>query len=185
MSNGPVGGAMVDQTFLAWQLARSRLAGLTDEEFFWEPVDRCWSLRPKTEVDGVAPHDSPGEWWIDGDGIEAPEPPPFTTIAWLIGHMTLAVWNYNDTIAGGAPAPEPALPASASAAVDLWEEVIGRFQSMVGDYSDEDLVQQVNAWGGTAARTFLVSHVTCEVLHHAAEVGRLRDLFRYRANLRV
>ena len=26
---------------------RARLAGLTDEEYFWEPVADCWSVRPR------------------------------------------------------------------------------------------------------------------------------------------
>jgi hypothetical protein len=25
---------------------RPRLAGLTDEEYYWEPVPGCWSIRP-------------------------------------------------------------------------------------------------------------------------------------------
>ena len=28
-----------------WARLTSRLAGLTDEEYFWEPVPGCWSLR--------------------------------------------------------------------------------------------------------------------------------------------
>ena len=75
--------ALADQTAISWRLAKSRLADLTDDEFFWEPVGQCW----------------------------------------------------------------------------------------------------VPAWGGQVARRFLVSHVTAEVLHHSAEVGRLRDLYRNRQSL--
>ncbi len=28
---------------------RPRLAGLTDEEYFWEPVSGCWNIRPRGE----------------------------------------------------------------------------------------------------------------------------------------
>lgn len=28
---------------------RPRLTGMTDDEYFWEPVAGCWSLRPDTE----------------------------------------------------------------------------------------------------------------------------------------
>jgi hypothetical protein len=34
---------------LAWYwttLFRPRLAGLTDEEYLWEPVTGCWTIRP-------------------------------------------------------------------------------------------------------------------------------------------
>jgi len=33
----------------AYRTIRPRLDGLTDEEFFWEPVPGCWSVRPVTE----------------------------------------------------------------------------------------------------------------------------------------
>src|SRR6266536_4693433 len=52
-----------------------RLEGLTDEEYFWEPVPGCWSIR---EVDGT--------WRIDW-AWPAPEPAPVTTIAWRLAHV--------------------------------------------------------------------------------------------------
>jgi hypothetical protein len=27
-----------------------RLAGLSDEEYFWEPADGCWSIRPRSQA---------------------------------------------------------------------------------------------------------------------------------------
>jgi hypothetical protein len=170
---------LVDQTGIAWRLARTRLAGLTDDEFFWEPVAGCWSLRRRSEMAAVPGDAAPGEWWIDG-GDPAPDPPPFTTVAWLVAHMTLGTWNWNDIILGRPVAPEPSLPGHADGAVALWTDVVGRFERMVAGFSDDDLAGEVDAWGGRVARAFLVSHVVAEVLHHSAEVGRLRDLFRHR-----
>src|SRR5688500_4963295 len=64
----------------AWDLLRPRLDGLTDEEYLWEPVPGCWSVRRQddgtVQVDWAAP---------------APDPPPFTTIAWRICHLGLDV----------------------------------------------------------------------------------------------
>jgi hypothetical protein len=183
VSDGELRKVLVDQTSIAWLLARARLAGLTDDEFFWEPVDGCWSLRRKAELRTPLPDDAaPGDWWIE-DIRPAPEPPPFTTIAWLVSHLILVTWNWNAIIAGRAVASEPALPATATDAVALWNEVISIFEQMVGEFSDDDLLAEVDAWGGRVARTFLVSHVITEVLHHAAEVGRLRDLYRNRDSL--
>ena len=54
----------------AWKTVRDRLEGLTDEEFFWEPVPGCWTVHP----------DESGRWVVDY-ADPAPEPPPFTTIA--------------------------------------------------------------------------------------------------------
>jgi hypothetical protein len=122
----------------------------------------------KTELRTPLPDDAaPGDWWIEG--IQpAPELPPFTTIAWLVSHMILGTWNWNDIIAGGSVAPEPALPSTADGAVALWNQVVSRFEQLVSDYSDDDLAE-VDAWGGHGSR--LVSHVIAEVLHRA-EVGR-------------
>lgn len=42
--------ALADQTGIAWRLARARVTDLTDDEFFWEPVVPCWSLRRKSDM---------------------------------------------------------------------------------------------------------------------------------------
>jgi hypothetical protein len=160
-----------------------RGSSLTDDEFFWEPVDGCWSLRRKAELRTPLPADAaPGDWWIDGVR-PAPEPPPFTTIAWLVSHMILGTWNWIDTIAARAVAPEPALPATAAEAVALWNQVTHTFEQIVSGFSDEDLCAAVAVGNHDVTRTLLVSHVITEVLHHAAEVGRLRDLYRNRDSL--
>ncbi len=62
-----------------WDRLSSRLAGLSDDEYLWEPVADCWSLRRG--------HD--GRWRLDGGGGGGPAPQPVsvTTIAWRIGHL--------------------------------------------------------------------------------------------------
>ena len=59
---------------------RPRLAGLTDDEYFWEPVPECWTVR----------RDADGAWTVDWHWPE-PQPPPFTTIAWRIVHIGRAI----------------------------------------------------------------------------------------------
>jgi hypothetical protein len=40
------GRLLVGQLEFSWDVhLRPRLEGLTDEEYFWEPVEGCWSLR--------------------------------------------------------------------------------------------------------------------------------------------
>ena len=52
-----------------YQRTRNRLAGLTDDEYFWEPVPGCWTIRRADSGDYRADHaDQPGT-------------PPVTTIA--------------------------------------------------------------------------------------------------------
>jgi hypothetical protein len=42
---------LVDQLDWHWQfIARPRLNSLTDDEYFWEPVADCWSIRPRDAV---------------------------------------------------------------------------------------------------------------------------------------
>jgi hypothetical protein len=180
MTEGSLHRALVDLTGIGWRLARSRLDELTNEEFFWEPVQGCWSLRPKTELDPPPSDSVLGDWWVDGDEQPPPDPPPFTTVAWLVAHMILGTWNWNDIIAGREVAPEPALASTASAAVEQWNDVITHFEEMVAGFSDAELTSKVSAWGGQVTRSFLVAHVVTEVLHHSAEVGRIRDLYRNR-----
>jgi hypothetical protein len=60
-----------DQMEFAWEhLFLPRMAGLTDEEYLWQPVPGCWSV----VLDG----DGRWMWQIE---YPDPTPAPFTTIA--------------------------------------------------------------------------------------------------------
>jgi hypothetical protein len=72
-------GPLITTFDYAWARLTGRLSGLTDEEYFWEPVAGCWSLRQGQD----------GRWHLDGGGGggPAPDPAPVTTIAWRLGHL--------------------------------------------------------------------------------------------------
>jgi hypothetical protein len=75
------GKLIVGQLEFYWDVhLRPRLEGLTDEEYLWEPVKDCWSVRPGPDgrlvLESVWP---------------APEPPPVTTIAWRMVHLVAIV----------------------------------------------------------------------------------------------
>ncbi|GAB3741301.1 hypothetical protein [Nocardiopsis nanhaiensis] len=53
-----------------------RLEGFTDDEYFWEPVVGCWSIRRQPG----------GTYMIDWEW-PTPEPAPVTTIAWRLAHI--------------------------------------------------------------------------------------------------
>ena len=57
----------------------ARLAGLSDDEYRWEPVAECWNVRPDPA--------SPSGWTVDYPDVEV-DPPPFTTIAWRMLHVS-------------------------------------------------------------------------------------------------
>ena len=62
---------------------------LTDAEYLWEPAPGAWSVR--RQLDGPGPGATvlvgAGEWGRDG-GRPHPYPPPVTTIAWRMHHLT-------------------------------------------------------------------------------------------------
>ena len=72
-----------DQLDFAWEHQfLPRMAGLTDEEYRWEPVEGCWSVRQGGD----------GAWTVDWARSEPP-PPPFTTIAWRLIHIAIPIFG--------------------------------------------------------------------------------------------
>lgn len=79
-------GSIVRTFDLVWDRLLTRISGLGREEYFWEPVPGCWSLRP----------DDKGRWILDGDGGggPTPDPIPVTTIVWRLGHIAGTVGGF-------------------------------------------------------------------------------------------
>jgi hypothetical protein len=74
---------LLDQMDFAWDVQfLPRLEGLPDDEYLWEPVDGCWSVRP----DG-------GDGWTVDWARPEPSPPPFTTIAWRLLHIAIPIFG--------------------------------------------------------------------------------------------
>jgi hypothetical protein len=169
-------GASILTTFdYVWNRFTTRLAGMADDEYFWEPVPRSWSLRCGPDK----------RWRLDGEGGggPAPEPIPVTTIAWRIGHLGgLALGGFANRRFGDGTltpemidfAPEAAgVPAFLDSHYRAWRE--GLFALDQGGWES----QLGPSWGPYAeANTVdLALHVLDEVIHHAAEIGTLRDLW--------
>jgi hypothetical protein len=79
---------VVDQLEWHWQhQLRPRLDGLTDDEYFWQPVPGCWTIRRSGENSAPVSVDS-GQFTMDyGSQPTEPEPEPVTTIAWRLAHL--------------------------------------------------------------------------------------------------
>jgi hypothetical protein len=76
--------ALSEQFDLQWNLAHGpSLETLTDEEYLWEPVPGCWSIRPT----GPGGRGEFEQAWPD------PEPAPVTTIAWRLSHLAVGVFG--------------------------------------------------------------------------------------------
>lgn len=148
------------------------LSGLSDEAYLWEPVAGCWSVRPG--ADGVFRAEM-----VRPD----PDPAPFTTIAWRVWHIALdCLGGYSDRFFeghGGDDVREwPGTVAGASAEV---EKEWSRFREHVAALDDAGLARTLGPIAGPYADDSyhaLVLHALDEVIHHTAEIGVLRDLYR-------
>lgn len=169
------------------------LDGLTDAEHLWEPVAGCWSIRRRAEV--VNPGDGTwgdSEWALD-IAYPDPQPPPFTTIAWRMAHMTGSVLIAASALRGDRRDdghldetwPElQALPLTASQAVDRWNGALDELRRRLHDCSDSDLERvESHAWVSWAEPDPVWKQVEYfgyfEPVSHGAEVRLLRDLFRH------
>ena len=161
----------------AWQRLLDRLAGMTDEEYLWEPTAGCWTIRPGTQ--GV---------WIWDFAWPEPDPPPVTTIAWRLAHISVNDDRFRPWL-GLSPHPirqHRTLPTTAEAARMAAAAASAEQHDGLGEVTDSDLWEKIGPIGGPYAEESRVSwllHVLDEVIHHGAEVGLLRDLYRSRVVL--
>jgi DinB superfamily len=169
-----------------WHRFRSRLTGLEDAEYFWEPVADCWSVREAAD----------GRWVIDGAGGDVsagppPDPAPVTTIAWRIGHIGLTFIGFGDRLfdTGAIGLDDVTMPGSAAAAVSFLERSYHTYwRDKFAEITADRWWQPIGpAFGpyGTNSTADLALHVLDEFSHHAAEIGLLRDLYANRATLRA
>ncbi len=160
-----------------WNRFLGRLDGLGDEEYFWEPVPDCWSVRQGAD----------GRWRIDGDGgdcgpASAPVPPPFTTIAWRVGHIGLTLIGFGDRLYadGRVTLDDVEFASTAAGAISFLQECYEDWRRGTAGYDEERWWSPLGpAFGGYARQSTadLALHVLDEVVHHAAEIGVLRDLY--------
>ena len=183
----------------SFERTRRRLDGLTDGEYFWEPVPNCWTVRQQPHGNFAV------DWSFSPTGSG-----PFTTIAWRVlylincyGSNRTATWLALEPVDGpGAkldllvPATVPSdtgfsqddmpshlktIPGTAAEALDMLErahEVWRRYLTTVTEETlDEPLGPNAGQYAGNPRAGF-VFHMLDEFIHHGAEIGVLRDLYR-------
>lgn len=177
---------LVDQIDWHWQhQARPRLVGLTDDEYFWEPVAGAWNVRRKSESSGELQPGS-GEWTVDFVSPE-PVPAPVTTISWRLVHILVGVLGAR--LAGHFGA-EPCdyfgyeYPGTAAGALTRLDDLYARWVAGVRSWSAADLAVPVGEVEppqyADLPRATLVLHIHRELIHHLAEIALLRDLYAHR-----
>lgn len=161
---------------LTWhwtQQLRQRLDGLTDDEYFREPVPVCWNVRPRG-TDAMT---------IDF-AMPAPDPPPFTTIAWRLGHVIVGVLAMRSAAHfGRAPTDwgSFAYADTAAGALAQLDTEYATWLTGVESLGEAGLARPCGTAEGPYAElplAALVLHINREMIHHLAEVCLLRDLYR-------
>nr|WP_229836972.1 DinB family protein [Dactylosporangium sucinum] len=161
---------------------RPRLNGLTDEEYCWEPVAGCWSVRAATD----------GRFRIDGPAAQA-DPPPVTTIAWRMMHIAVGCFAIRSSAFFGDgsvpddadmfdPRHEPAdLPSTAAGGVAFLEDAYRQWHghiSTLGETAMRTPLGPKGAYFSAEPMAALIVHINRETMHHGGEIGVLRDLYR-------
>lgn len=162
---------------------RPGLEGLTDDEYLWEPVPGCWSVRPRAEV--TAPLSAGAGDLVVEFAVPEPVPAPVTTIAWRLVHLVVGVFGMRNADHFDGPRigyDRYEIPGTARGPLADLDGAHDRWVGGVRRLGDEGLDRRV----GEAERPFashpysaLVLHIHREVIHHGAEILLLRDLYRH------
>jgi DinB superfamily len=171
---------LADQLEWHWaNQARPRLDGLTDDEVRWEPVAGCWSVRPRAEA--ASPHAAGAGPVVVDFEWPPPEPPPVTTIAWRLAHLTMTFGRRAATHFGGPATDINTVdwPLDAAAMLALVDDAHDRWATGVAALGPDGMVRPCGPGEGPFAddpMAALVLHLNREAIHHLAEIALLRDL---------
>ena len=172
---------------------RIPVPALTDAEYLWEPVPGCWSIRRRSDGPGTGATmlAGAGEWGRDRAENPQPYPPPLTTIAWRLGHLSEMMALRADHMNGSH-----ALRREDYRFTGYAGEAISAFRVAAASWR-EALISTDEGGLDTAGRStypygsdpedpFIGTAwwVNQELLHHGAEIALLRDLYRVMASPR-
>jgi hypothetical protein len=193
---------LIEQLDAAWEMLDARLTGrkpftgeagvadtdLTDDEYFWEPVPGCWSVRQREQAT-TSMAVGKGQWVMDWE-VPGSQPPPVTTIAWRICHLGLwQLMRYDYTFGAHALGfDDIAWPATAGDAVAFLRSSFTQWRSSIAGMTSAELdqvgrSQMRHGLDPTVPFADLLAWTNTEFTHHAAEIGCLRDFYRARMTL--
>jgi hypothetical protein len=176
---------LVDQLESHWQQRlRPRLNGLTDNEYFWQPVPGCWTISRRGESSAPI---SVGTGEFTMDYADPPQDrEPVTTIAWRLAHLIDVFGPPAVPHVDPPPAERPAIAYAGSAqgalrqldaGHDAWIRHV-RGLGAAGLAGPQGAISPPEYADAPMARLILYTHV--EVIHHGAEVCLLRDLYLWK-----
>jgi hypothetical protein len=173
---------LAEQLDWHWQnQLRPRLDGLTDGEYFWEPVAGCLSVRRRER--SAAPTVAGGGEFVLEYAWPEPEPVPVTTIAWRMAHIIVPVLGEHSASHFGGPLADFhafEYAGTADKALSQLDEAYAVWMAGVRGLDVAGLSRPLGPAEGDYAEypmVALVLHLHREVIHHSAEIALLRDLY--------
>lgn len=128
-----------------------------------------------------------GDWGRDAASCPHPWPPPFTTIAWRLSHLSEMLALRADHAAGNHALTRDDYPVSgdAAGAVVAFDTAAAAWRTALLSVDDAalDTVGYCTYPHGSDPEEPLIDivwWVNQELLHHGAEIALLRDLYRAR-----
>jgi hypothetical protein len=162
---------------------------MTDEEYLWEPAAKCWSIRPRSSGPGPGATRLLGgsSWGLDSAPSPHPWPPPLTTIAWRLGHLSEMLTLRADHTIGGRSLTRDdyGFHGDAAGGIAAFESGAAAWRDALASADDAALDTVGHCtypYGSDPEDVFIVTvwWVNQELLHHGAEIALLRDLYRSR-----
>jgi hypothetical protein len=154
----------------AWRRLQDWLAGLTEGEFQWRPVEYVWHLEVRQRR-GAIPYS-----WVP------PDPAPLPTIAWHIAHVATSLVLTTDHAFGERQKrlADLALPLHASEMLDYLAEAHSGFVRAVADLKDDDLPRlRHTEWGEERTTAQIVGSAILHEVEHGAQIAALRTMYRH------
>jgi hypothetical protein len=171
---------VVDQLESHWRdRLRPRLDGLTDDEYFWQPVPDCWTISRRGQSSAPISFGTGEFTW---DYAEPPhEREPVTTIAWRLAHLIVVLASGNGK-RFGRPAASESTFCYAGTAKEAMRQLDEQYEIRVDGVRSLGTAGLAQPQGdppafahAPLAKKMLYANV--EVIHHGAEICLLRDLY--------
>ena len=158
----------------AYRMVRERVEGLTEDEFWWAPVPEPWTVRQRPD----------GRWAADYEEPD-PVPAPFTTVGWRLVHIAECKIMYHEYAFGPGRLMWPDID-SAHTAQDAIAQLDHGHTLLAADLAsldDQELERdRATNWGEQWPTWMIFWTMIHHDIHHGAEIGVLRDLYRHASN---
>ncbi len=154
----------------AHRMVREALDGMTEAEFWWEPAPGCWTVRRQAN----------GRWAADYAEPD-PVPAPLSTIAWRLVHIGECKIMYHEYAFGPGRLTWPEIDSAhtVEGAIEQVEHGHALLSEALEGLTDDDLDRpRATNWGEQWPTWKIFWTMIHHDIHHGAEIGTLRDLFR-------